>query len=455
MKDETILPPAILLGADTPIGLTIIRDLGEHGVAVHAVARSREGIGLYSKWTAARYLRPHDDASTIDLLNRIAADQGAAFLLAVSERDLLFIRAAADAGCLVGLRALVPEAAQLALVLDKSATYAAAKEVDVPVPPTWQPRDGSAIEDAPVGLTFPCVLKWSSPESTGSGLANLGIPFLKAEYCYDRTELGRALARYEPYGRYPLVQAFCPGTGLGHMIFLYRGETLLRLQHRRVSEWPPEGGTSTVCESLPLSANAELFAKSEALLRRIGWQGAAMVEYRLDPRTGRAALMEINGRFWGSLPLAYHAGVPFAWYTYAILGLGVRPDPPRYRAGIRCRYMVPETRRVLTLLRRRGRTQNRELSISVTRQVFGYFAQFLSPNSRYYVLILRDPAPFIADMVFMVRRVVRRFLEFRHSSMVARAKNRRPAGDRINASQALGDSAKPQSNFSAPRTGRT
>ena len=64
-----------LLGADTPIGLTIIRELGEHGVPVLAVARSREGLGLYSKWITARYLRPRDDGSTIELLNRIAAER--------------------------------------------------------------------------------------------------------------------------------------------------------------------------------------------------------------------------------------------------------------------------------------------------------------------------------------------------------------------------------------------
>jgi hypothetical protein len=51
------------------------------------------------------------------------------------------------------------------------------------------------------------------------------------------------------------------------MIFFHRGEALLRLQHRRISEWPPEGGVSTVCETLPLSLNAELFGKSEALLK--------------------------------------------------------------------------------------------------------------------------------------------------------------------------------------------
>jgi predicted ATP-grasp superfamily ATP-dependent carboligase len=412
MKGKVILPSAILLGADTPIGLTIIRELGEHGVSVHAVARSREGIGLYSKWTTGRYLRPYDDDATIDLLNRIAAERKAEFLLAISERDLIFIRAAANAGRLSGLRPLVPGAAQLALVLDKSATYQAAREIGVPLPATWQPQAGTATEKLPAELTFPCVLKWSNPESLGNGLANLGLPFLKAEYCYNHAELERALARYDSFGRYPLVQAFCPGGGLGHMVFFHRGEALLRLQHRRVSEWPPEGGYSTVCESLPLSLNAELFGKSEALLKRIGWEGAAMVEYRLDPRTGRAALMEINGRFWGSLPLAYHAGAPFAWYTYAVLGLGIIPTPPRYRPGIRCRYMIPEARRVLTLLKRRGRLFDGQRAISVSREILEFVRQFFSPKSRYYVLTLRDPCPFIADLLFAVFRMFRRNIKF-------------------------------------------
>ena len=411
MKRQANLPPAILLGADTPIGLTIIRELGEHGVPVLALARSREGLGLYSKWTTARYLRPRDDGSTIELLNRIAAEREAEFLLAISERDLLMVRAAADSGRLVGLRPLVPEAAKLALVLDKPRTYEIAREVGVPVPATWQPLAGPAGRTPPEGLTFPCVLKWGDPESLGDDLAARGIPFLKAEYCHDRAELDRALARYDGYGRYPLVQEFCPGAGLGQMMFLHQGEVLLRLQHRRLAEWPPEGGYSTVCESLPLSLNTELLGKSEALLKRIGWEGAAMVEYRHDPRSGRTALMEINGRFWGSLPLAYHAGVPFAWFSYAVLGLGVVPVPPRYRAGVRCRFMVPEMRRLLTLVRRRGRLSNGEDAVAVAPEIFGFLRQFFSRRTRYFVLTASDPAPFVMDMLFAAVRTFRRHVK--------------------------------------------
>src|SRR5262252_7370993 len=110
MRGDAPLPPAILLGADEPIGLTVIRELGEHGVPVHAIARSREGLGLYSKWTTAGYVRPPDSEATIALLNRIATEHGARFLLGVSERDLLFIRSAADRARLPGLKALVPAA---------------------------------------------------------------------------------------------------------------------------------------------------------------------------------------------------------------------------------------------------------------------------------------------------------------------------------------------------------
>ena len=201
-----------------------------------------------------------------------------------------------------------------------------------------------------------------------------------------------------------MVQSFCPGHGLGHMIFMHRGEALLRFQHRRVSEWPPEGGSSTVCESLPTSANATLLDRSVTLLRSIGWEGAAMVEYRFDPQRNEAKLMEVNGRFWGSLPLAYHAGAPFAWFTYAVLGLGQHPETPAYKVGLRCRYMIPETKRIVLLLRNRGRTQNRELSFNLVAELRDYFLQYLSPRTRYFVFSLRDPRPFFVDMAFAGRK---------------------------------------------------
>jgi predicted ATP-grasp superfamily ATP-dependent carboligase len=390
------------------MALAVIRELGEHGVPVHAVARSPRALGLYSRWVAGGYVRPSSDQDTIGQLNEIARTHGAPFLLGISETDLLLIRSAADSGELSGIDALVPGAAQLAVVQDKMATYAVAERVGLPVPVTWQPRPGPEPPRLPDHLELPCILKWSSLQQKA---LHQGIPKLRAQYCYTRDDLTRALMQYAALGCYPMVQSFCPGHGLGHMIFLHRGEPLLRFQHRRISEWPPEGGSSTVCESLPLSVNAELFDRSVALLQSFGWEGPAMVEYRFDLESNDAKLMEVNGRFWGSLPLAFHAGSPFAWFTYAVLGLGRRLETPVYKVGLRCRYMIPETKRLVSLLRNRGRTQNRELSFNLAVELREYLLQFLSLRTRYFVFSFRDPRPFFADMAFAAHKGLRSLLQ--------------------------------------------
>ena len=70
--------------------------------------------------------------------------------------------------------------------------------------------------------------------------------------------------------------------------------------------------------------------------------------------------------------------------------------------------MIPETRRLLTLMRQRGRTQKPALSFSVVGEVIEYVRQFFSPGSRYFVFTFRDPRPFFADMGFAIRNAVRR-----------------------------------------------
>ncbi len=402
MTSSRSLPPAIVLGIDTPIGLTVVRELGEHGVEVHGLAWSRDAVGLYSRRLHKGYIRPRSLAETAALINSIRQDSGASILLTISETDALFVRNAADRGELPGLNVLVPGLDKLRLVQDKAATCRIAESIGIPVPATWEPASPDDAKSPPPNLTFPCVLKWRDPHSVSGALAAARLRFLKSEYCYTRDELTRTLARYEPVLRYPLVQSFCPGSGLGQMFFMHNGRALLRFQHRRLAEWPPEGGFSTVCQSVSMDEHPDLLSKSEELLRRIGWEGAAMVEYRHDPATGKAALMEINGRFWGSLPLAYHAGAYFAWLTYAVLGNTAEAKPGPYRAGVTCRYMVPETKRVLTVCLNRRAIQDRNLEVSPAAELWRYLSGFLAPRMRYYVFTWRDPRPFIADLSGMI-----------------------------------------------------
>lgn len=398
------LPPVIVLGIDTPIGLTVVRELGEHGVEVHGIARNTRGVGLYSRWLRQGYLRPPSPAELLALLDRIARDSGAPFLMTVSMGDALAMQGAADAGELPRLRLLGPGREKLELVNDKAAICRIAAGLGIPVPATWEPEPADLDRPMPADLTYPCILKWRDPEIIAPVLAAQGLPMLKTEYAYDPAELTRTLERTRLIGQFPLVQSFCPGGGLGQIFLMRGGDALLRFQHRRLHEWPPEGGTSTLCESVGLDQHAELMAKSEALLRHIGWEGPAMVEYRYDASTGRTALMEINGRFWGSLPLASQAGARFGLGAYYALGLGQPlPPSPAYRVGRQCRYMIPETRRLLAVVNPGQVVQDRSLRFNVGRELLDYVAGFVRPGMGYYVFSVGDPRPFLADMGFIAR----------------------------------------------------
>lgn len=391
-----------LIGIDTPIGLTIIRELTQHGVKVYGIGRSNRALGVHSRYLYRAYLRPKSSGDLVSLLNKIGAAERVQFLMAVSESDILFIHQ--QARNLSSLIPLIPSPAAMSKVIDKSSTYKIARGVGLNVPATWEVRDRSDIDHVAAEATYPVVLKWANPSAATATLARLNLPWFKSEYCYNPVELRTALGRYAQSGMYPLVQLFCPGYGLGQMVFMAHGDALLRFQHRRLHEWPPEGGVSTVCESVGLGSHQELFEKSVELLRQIDWEGPAMVEYRYDPDSGRAVFVEVNGRFWGSLPLAYHAGACFAWATYAALGLGVEPQIAPYKEGLRCRYMIPETRRLLTILFRPNAIQNKQLRFDKRRELMSYLFDFLRPCTRYYVFTWRDPWPCFRDCGFVIRK---------------------------------------------------
>jgi predicted ATP-grasp superfamily ATP-dependent carboligase len=394
---------ALVLGSDTPIGLAVIRELGAHGVEIHAIGRAGRSIGGASRFAKAEYVRPTGPIGA--WLPELIRQTGALALLAISETDL--IELAALPGLIDGCQILTPRAEPLAKVLDKSVTIALGQLVGIDVPRNWQPETGEDFAAQASSLTYPVVLKWADPQAATRALAERGIELLKAEFATDAAGLLAALARYDAVGRWPLVQGYCAGQGLGQMIYMAKGQAVLRFQHRRLHEWPPEGGVSTLCEAVSPLDHASQMAKSEALLRAIGWEGPAMVEYRHDPQTGRYWLMEVNGRFWGSLPLASASGAKFAWQQYRRAVLGQTDCTPPPRSDLRARFVVPDTRRLFRVLFQRQSIADPMFRLRPWRDLVDYFIGFLNHRTRYYVFRMDDPKPFFRDFRNMIRKLRR------------------------------------------------
>ena len=113
-----------------------------------------------------------------------------------------------------------------------------------------------------------------------------------------------------------------PGrTGTYTAVLDDRGELVAAFQHERVHE-PPQGGVSSYRRSVALSE--PLLEGARQFCRELRWTGPAMFEFKVCPDTGRAVLMEVNGRFWVSLQLAVSAGVDFPrLWVEALRGLPV------------------------------------------------------------------------------------------------------------------------------------
>jgi predicted ATP-grasp superfamily ATP-dependent carboligase len=195
--------------------------------------------------------------------------------------------------------AVLPPREDLEVCYDKRRTVALANQLEVPTPQTWLIR--RAEESANLQVSFPCVVKASRE---GSGCK-------KVSYCANRAELSDAINQMLVLlrGRAEvLVQEFIKGAGFGFFALMNHGAPLRVFMHQRMREYPPSGGRSTAARAYYSPRLKDL---GLTLLSALKWHGVAMVEFKYSESRADFVLMEINGKFWGSLELGLSAGVNF------------------------------------------------------------------------------------------------------------------------------------------------
>jgi predicted ATP-grasp superfamily ATP-dependent carboligase len=206
------------------------------------------------------------------------------------------------------------------------------------------------------------------------------------------------------------MQEYVQGEGHGVALLLHEGRPLAAFQHRRLREFPLTGGMSSYRESVPL--DPVLYEYSVRMLAALAWTGPALIEFKLGK--GGPQLMEINGRVWGSLPLAVKSGVDFPGRWLELYRSGPPPldEPPQtaYTIGVRSRDVGLEIAWVATVLL--GRRRYRFETWPSRTAALGVAWRLLSPLGGYDVLSRDDPLPGLLDMLRVVRvaarRVVRR-----------------------------------------------
>jgi hypothetical protein len=123
-----------------------------------------------------------------------------------------------------------------------------------------------------------------------------------------------------------------------------------------------------------------------------------MLEFKEESRTGQAFLMEVNGRYWGSLQLAIDAGVDFPFLAFQ-LALGRRPDQTdSYRPGMKSRWLLGDLDHLLLRLRHSDRSLNLPPSAPSKLQAVADFLTLAQRGLHYDVISLGDLRPFLHEL---------------------------------------------------------
>jgi predicted ATP-grasp superfamily ATP-dependent carboligase len=407
----------LVLDGNENQAVAAVRSLGRAG---HVVS-----VGAHTSWSKAGWSRacrntfvypaPQEDADAFVrcIVGETGRERGT-LVMPMTERTTLPLSARRAEIFNAGGRIVLPSHETVLRAFDKQETTRLAKSLNVSVPRTFVLSDEvEAAEFASGGANYPLVLKPRSSEEVSSAgrVSATGAP----AYARDAAEFIEAFRELRGRCSAVIVQEYVEGAGVGYFALMREGELRAEFAHRRIRDVRPTGSGSAVRESawpLPQVREAAL-----AVLSALRWHGVAMVEFRLRA-DGTPVFLEVNGRFWNSLPLAVYAGVDFPALLAELAehgdtramkaGNADKADNSNkaeraYRAGVRCRWMLGDFRHLLEVWRGapagyagefpgRGRT----------------LLNFLKPVAGTYHdnFMLRDPLPELGDWLdFALRKL--------------------------------------------------
>ena len=310
-------------------------------------------VGESSPWSKAgwsrscrstfRYPDPQQDAATfVARIAEVAAQQSGTLVLPMTEATTLPLSAQRDMFFAVGAKLVLPAHGDVLRAFNKEETLRLAASLGIAVPKTTVICSAKQAREAAETQKFPVVLKpRSSVEAQSDGaVKTTGRP----RYAENAEELQSLYQEMSRTCSRVLMQEFVDGEGTGYFALMRHGELRAEFAHRRIRDVHPTGSGSAVRVSV--SPDPQVRSASLAMLQALHWHGVAMVEFRQIPGSP-PVFMEVNGRFWNSLPLACYAGADFPAWLARMAETGDIPPVDDFRTGVSCRWLLGDFRHLV------------------------------------------------------------------------------------------------------------
>jgi predicted ATP-grasp superfamily ATP-dependent carboligase len=303
--------------------LAAARALAVDGWRVGIGAPRPDGLAAASRRVAAFHAVPVPEAGEeafVAAVRRAIEAGGYEVVFGSSDVDVLALSRARDR---IGAAVPYPEDAALRRALDKLELTRAAERAGLAVPRTAEGGDEE--------LPLPVVVK---ERVHGDLVAGGSAATMVAEVIADRGAVRDRVADIRAHGGKAIVQEVVTGRLVALSVVCDHDHRIIaRIQQEALRTWPGDVGSSARARTVAID---EALAEGvQRLLLDLGWFGLAQLQL-LAPPGGCPRLIDLNGRFYGSLALAVAAGVnlPALW---ARLATG-REVPARTEAAVGMRY---------------------------------------------------------------------------------------------------------------------
>jgi len=282
--------------------------------------------------------------------------------------------------------AIVQKAADKKLLVDLS------QKLNIPTPKTIVIKSNDNFVASKIDIAYPVVIKPSRSRVNSDG----GWIYTTVSYAENALDLKNQIDSKHPAEFPILIQERIEGPGIGIFTCFNQGQPIALFSHQRLREKPPSGGVSVLRESISPHPDAARYSKQ--LLKSLNWHGVAMVEFKLDSRDNIPKIMEINGRFWGSLQLAIDAGVDFP--DLLIRTLSEKKIEPilEYKIGVKSRWLLGDFDVLLMLLLKPRSALNLPKDYPSKASALFQFLKFFSKNQYYEVFRISDIKPFLFEL---------------------------------------------------------
>lgn len=332
MGQEQVRKRVLVFGDDTRSFLAIVRSLGRRGVEVDAAPFDRDAPALASRYVSdVVYLPPYrgDGHAWLAALEGHLAERHYDLLIPCCDRSILALNQ--HRTFFRDQKIALPDAHAIPILFDKIAVKELAGNVGVPVADGRPLKAGDDAASLVEEFGLPLLLK---PRASYT-LKNLDE---RGKVVVARTlaDVEAALGDVRVPGHF-MVEAYFDGYGGGLSTLSHKGEVLLAFQHRRLKE-PRTGGGSSLRESV--SIDPAMLAACTRMLHALDYTGVCMFEFRQAHDGDDWILVEVNARFWGSLPLPVSLGVDFPFHLLRLLTEGGRVTQIPYALGVKGRNML-------------------------------------------------------------------------------------------------------------------